>query len=158
MGNGRVLKMKRIVINGFTLIEVLITVGIISILAAIAFPSYQDYVRRSSVSEAFADLSDLRVKMDQYFQSNRNYGDDEADIPCAFDGENNQINFAIGTNFSYECELVGNGFLITATGENGAAMGHVYTISDTNQRTTTRFKDAARAPAANCWLVRGQEC
>jgi type IV pilus assembly protein PilE len=42
--------------RGFTLIEVMITVAIIGILAAIALPNYQEYVRRGARSEARAGL------------------------------------------------------------------------------------------------------
>ena len=34
--------------NGFTLIEVMIAMAIVAILTAIAFPSYQNYITRSS--------------------------------------------------------------------------------------------------------------
>jgi type IV pilus assembly protein PilA len=40
--------------NGFTLIELMIVVGIVAILTAIAFPAYQDYVIRVRVSEGLA--------------------------------------------------------------------------------------------------------
>ncbi|HET7775925.1 MAG TPA: pilin, partial [Azospira sp.] len=43
--------------HGFTLIELMISVVIISILAAIALPAYQDYVTRSRLSEATSALS-----------------------------------------------------------------------------------------------------
>ncbi len=60
--------------RGFTLIELMIIVAIVSILAAVALPAYGDYVRRGQLPEAFAGMSDLRVKMEQYYQDNRNYG------------------------------------------------------------------------------------
>src|SRR4051812_25565453 len=59
--------------KGFTLIEVMITVVIVAILAAIAVPNYRDYVTRGRVVEATSALSDTRVKMEQYFQDNRAY-------------------------------------------------------------------------------------
>ena len=36
---------------GFTLVEVLVTIGIVGVLAAIAYPSYEHYVRKSRYSE-----------------------------------------------------------------------------------------------------------
>ena len=60
--------------RGFTLIEVMITVAIVAILSSIALPAYFDYVRRGQLPEAFSNLSDYRVKLEQYYQDNRNYG------------------------------------------------------------------------------------
>lgn len=42
--------------NGFTLIELMIVVAVVGILAAIAYPSYTEYVRRGHRSEARAGL------------------------------------------------------------------------------------------------------
>ena len=48
--------MKRQAQRGFTLIEVMIVVAIVGILSAIAYPSYQEYVRRGHRAEARAGL------------------------------------------------------------------------------------------------------
>ena len=145
-------------IRGFTLIEVLITVAIVAILAAVALPSYRDYIRRGQVSEAFNFLSDYRVKLEQYFQDNKNYGTTDGG-PCA-----NAVDAPAWSNFSsnaaryfrFSCTRVGNGYLLIATGSSGEAVGHVFTVNDVNAQRTTRFKDVAADK--NCWLLKGSEC
>jgi type IV pilus assembly protein PilE len=140
-------------VGGFTLIELLIAVAVIGILAAAVVPNYRDYVRRGALQESFANLSDLRVKLEQFYQSNRNYGTGT----CGNDGTTAQVSLALGGKFTYECTLTnGNqGYDLTATG-NGAASGHTFTLNQANAKSTTAFKGAAVAKA--CWLVKGSEC
>lgn len=57
----------------FTLIEVMITVAIVAILAAVALPSYAYYVQRGKVVEALTGLSDFEQRMQQWFLDNRTY-------------------------------------------------------------------------------------
>ncbi len=57
--------------RGVTLVEMLVTIVIVSILAAIAVPSYQDYVRRSERQKGAACLMDISKQV-QAFQQRRN--------------------------------------------------------------------------------------
>jgi type IV pilus assembly protein PilE len=61
--------------SGFTLIEIIVVVAIIGILAAIAFPSYQNQVRKGNRAAAQSFLADVANKEQLYLQTARAYGD-----------------------------------------------------------------------------------
>lgn len=59
--------------QGFTLIELMIVVAVVGILAAIAYPSYQEHVKESRRSNARVDLLQLAQFMERYYTSNGRY-------------------------------------------------------------------------------------
>ena len=145
-------------IQGFTLIELMIVVAIVAILAAVALPSYNNYVRRGQQPEAFNALSNFRAKMEQYYQDNRKYGTGST---CAADSTASSWNgFAATDHFTYTCTITDTtaqqAYSISATGSSGAVNGDVYAIDQNGNRTTTNFKGAA--VSAPCWLTKASTC
>ncbi|MEP5566896.1 MAG: pilin [Halioglobus sp.] len=57
--------------DGFTLIELMVVVAIVSILAVIALPAYLDYVVRSKVSEAMVFVAEAKTSVSEAYYSTR---------------------------------------------------------------------------------------
>ena len=58
---------------GFTLIELMITVAIVGIIAAVAAPSYQDYVRQTNRAAAKVALYENAQFMERFYSQNSQY-------------------------------------------------------------------------------------
>lgn len=131
----------KIIKKGFTLIELMVTVVIISILTAITLPAYQDYIKRAEITEGIASLSDLRVRLEQHFQDNRTYeGACEEDTLAS-----------LPTNLKYftiTCEeLTSTGYLLKAEGS-----GFIYTVDEVNNKETLEVPKGWKIND-NCWTT-----
>ena len=139
--------------TGFTLIEVMITVAVIAIIAAVALPSYFDYVTRSRLVEARSNLADMRTRMEQYFLDNRAYPGEC--IPAAAGAAPAGKIYLPGNAkfFSYTCALGANTYTITATDTFSPGTHFVYTINEANLRKTTSAP-SGWTTSATCWITR----
>lgn len=103
--------------SGFTLIELMITVAIVGILAAIAYPSYQSYVATSSRAEAVAILLDVANRQEQYYLDHHGYASGMKVLGYGADPhktENSLYSVAVKTDSSA-------GFIATATAQGAQA-------------------------------------
>lgn len=137
---------------GFTLIELMITVAIIGILAAVAVPAYTDYVIRGKIPDATSGLAAKRVQMEQYFQDNHTYAP-AADAPCVADSTSSKY-------FTFSCSVAGTAtaYTLQAVG-TGTMAGFTFTIDQDNTKLTANVPNSGwgTAPVA-CWVTKKGGC
>ena len=140
---------------GFTLIEVMITVAIVAILAAVALPSYRDYIVRGHLADASNGLATIRAQMERHFQDNRTYATVGAfTTPCAAAAATRTFNL-----FEVSCSgtPTANAFTLQALG-SGAANGFTFTITEADVRATTAAASGWGTCATKWILRKGATC
>lgn len=154
---------RRRVNRGFTLIEVMIVVAIVAILAALALPSYRDYILRGKLVDATTLLSAGRANMERYFQDNRTYAQQSTSIypPCDALAAGRTLG-----SFTLTCTTPAapnaTTYVLTAQG-SGQTANFTYTVDQVGAQTTAISANgpwpAVAASVTTCWIVkRGQSC
>ncbi|MDP2008243.1 MAG: type IV pilin protein [Rubrivivax sp.] len=59
--------------QGFTLVELMIAVAIVAVLASVAYPAFQDSIRKGRRAEAFTALSALQQAQERWRSNNATY-------------------------------------------------------------------------------------
>ncbi|MCK5680309.1 prepilin-type N-terminal cleavage/methylation domain-containing protein [bacterium] len=72
--------------DGFTLVELMITVAILSILAAVAIPAYSNYINRAKQADAIIGLKAAQMAQEQFFSENNAYSSTMEILPGFDDG------------------------------------------------------------------------
>ena len=134
--------------EGFTIIEIMIVIAVVAILAAIAIPSYRDYILRGKLVDAHNALSDFRVRQEQFYQDNRRYDGAGLGGCGAATPTSKYFTFGCvpdGTTPSQTYVATATGIAAQGTG------GFAFTINEANARATT-----VSAPAStNGWSSNG---
>jgi type IV pilus assembly protein PilE len=132
--------------NGFTLIELMITVAVIGILSAIALPSYSAYVVRAKIPVGLENLASYQARMEQSYQDTGSYGSTvcSATIPTI-------------SNFTLSCTLTsaGQGFTAQVVG-TGPVAGVSYSADQDGNHLT--LSHPSGVPSQSCWTIRGGTC
>jgi type IV pilus assembly protein PilE len=136
--------------GGFTLIELMIVVGIIAILLAIALPSYTDYITRGKLTEAHNNLAAYRVSMEQYYQDNRVYGTGGA---CGVAPATASSGLKY---FTITCDLLtSQTYTAQAVGDAGTPVaGFTFQVDNNNNQSTPAAPGSWGPISATCWISR----
>ena len=125
--------------RGFSLIEVMVVVAILSILASIALPAYSEYVTRGKIPDATSSLAVKRAQLENFFDNNRTY----AGFDCTTGAT---------ANFDFSCSVQdASSYTVQATGK-GTMAGFVFTIDQSNQKATTGVPSGWTANP-DCWVT-----
>ncbi|KAI3590112.1 hypothetical protein D9X30_5695 [Cupriavidus sp. U2] len=140
--------------RGFTLIELMITVMIVGILAAVAIPQYQQFVTKSRRAEAKAGLARVQGALERYFTVNNTYTVDPSALKLTKcdDAKTPSGDTCESTNYIITIAPSGGsiatGFQLTATpvaNRQDPVCGN-FTVDNLNVKTST-----GTGAAGTCW-------
>ena len=122
---------------GFTLIEMLVAVAIVGILASIAIPAYQKYVKEARVSDGQAKLMELAGRLERCYTSTYSYSGCINLSEGSEDGSSEDGYFEISGTFQ------GSTYSLTATHNGSQVKQECKTLTIDQSGNTT--------PESGCW-------
>jgi type IV pilus assembly protein PilE len=134
--------------RGFTLVELMVTVVILSLLAAIAIPSYTRYVTRAHRSEAQALLSEAAAREERYYAQNNAFTSTVANLGLRSStglSDNGYYQLSISTSDDTQ-----GGYLLSATPQSSQANDTECAVMKLNalgERSVT----GTASDSSTCW-------
>ncbi len=142
--------------RGVTLIELVIVIMIVGILAAVAIPSYRNYVIRSQRSDAKDALLALATQMEKHYLQCNNYGETIAAATNCAAGDVQGAATSKNGWYLLDIPTATNtlNFTVTATaiaGQNQAQDSECQVFSVTDRGIRTAEDDGGADNTAECW-------
>ncbi|ERS87101.1 hypothetical protein Q667_15595 [Marinobacter sp. C1S70] len=133
--------------RGFTLIELMIVVAIIGIIASIAYPSYQENVRKTRRANAQADLLELAQWMERQYAQDYSYlvGGNQPTLPFTSSPRTGTAFYAI----SFSGNVTQNGFTLQAQPSGDQAQDKCGTLTLDNAGSKSATKGGS--VVTDCW-------
>ena len=120
--------------NGFTLIELMITVAVIAIISAIAIPSYQNHILKSRRSEAITQLLQAQLKQGKQWLTS---------TPHKYSNNINELGISNSSYYTFSTEAQDNGYQLKATAKGSQ-------LKDSACLSLTINQHSDKTPS-NCW-------
>lgn len=131
---------------GFTLIELMIALVVVSILVAIALPTYRDKVLKAHRTEAKTELLDLAGREERFFNTNNVYSATPADLGYTAFGLTTSGYYTVAVQINSTTMPVPN-YIITAT----AAGTQTNDTNCTFFQLTSQGAQTSTPNATACW-------
>ena len=104
--------------DGFSLIELLVAIGIVAIISAIAFPIYTDYIQTSEDGVLLQNVMTMELFQEDFRLRNGAYANDLADLAAITDAIGWEPQADDGFLYSIAASD-GSIYQVTATNESG---------------------------------------
>jgi type IV pilus assembly protein PilE len=129
--------------RGFTLVELMVVVAIVAILTLVAFPAYQDQMRKTRRSDAKVALTELANRQEKFFSDNQRYTGTIVGSP----GLTYTMSLSPERYYTLSAQAPSNtSYTLTATAVATGPQG-----ADTACQVMTINQNGNKTPPTGCW-------
>lgn len=139
--------------KGFSIVELMVVVVVMALLAAVAYPSYLDQVRKGRRTDAIAALGSLQLAQERFRASAVVYADSPAAMgrPAVSEGGHYDLSIQNATGASYTLVASARADSSQAKDSNCSRMAIVFSAGATQYHAGGSAGDLAVDAARRCW-------